>query len=112
MVPSTTPSSSMAIVQDKRPAHRPGGCVGIFFQLFDWNRRFAKKKLFPKKLLPPGTLGSIFSVLLCSSHCCFFFGFDRLIFFSSLLFVVRPTKRVSKKFGGDEKMPMAKFLLV
>ncbi|KAM7516306.1 hypothetical protein LguiA_005889 [Lonicera macranthoides] len=44
--------STLAIV-DKRP-HKPGGCVGIFFQLFDWNRRFAKKKLFSKKLLPPG----------------------------------------------------------
>ncbi|GMH20665.1 hypothetical protein Nepgr_022506 [Nepenthes gracilis] len=43
-------SSSLAITEKK--AHRPGGCVGIFFQLFDWNRRFAKKKLFPKKLLP------------------------------------------------------------
>lgn len=43
--------SSLAVVE-KRP-HKPGGCVGIFFQLFDWNRRFTKKKLFPKKLLPP-----------------------------------------------------------
>lgn len=42
--------SSLAIAE-KRP-QRPGGCVGIFFQLFDWNRRFAKKKLFSKKLLP------------------------------------------------------------
>ncbi|KAK4410186.1 hypothetical protein Sango_0091600 [Sesamum angolense] len=44
-------ASSLAVVE-KKP-HRPGGCVGIFFQLFDWNRRFAKKKLFSKKLLPP-----------------------------------------------------------
>ncbi|XP_057809446.1 uncharacterized protein LOC131023851 isoform X1 [Salvia miltiorrhiza] len=44
-------ASSLAIVE-KKP-QRPGGCVGIFFQLFDWNRRFAKKKLFSKKLLPP-----------------------------------------------------------
>lgn len=43
--------SSLAIAENK--THRPGGCVGIFFQLFDWNRRFAKKKLFSKKLLPP-----------------------------------------------------------
>ncbi|XP_042499737.1 uncharacterized protein LOC122077905 isoform X2 [Macadamia integrifolia] len=68
-------SSSLAIAE-KRP-QRPGGCVGIFFQLFDWNRRFAKKKLFSKKLLPP----------------------DR-------------AKRVSKKFTGDEKRPMAKLLLI
>nr|XP_023894688.1 uncharacterized protein LOC112006615 [Quercus suber]POE58206.1 hypothetical protein CFP56_40790 [Quercus suber] len=44
-------SSSLAITEKR--THRPGGCVGIFFQLFDWNRRFAKKKLFSKKLLPP-----------------------------------------------------------
>ncbi|KAA8547790.1 hypothetical protein F0562_004219 [Nyssa sinensis] len=44
-------ASSLAITE-KKP-HKPGGCVGIFFQLFDWNRRFAKKKLFSKKLLPP-----------------------------------------------------------
>ncbi|GAB4827883.1 hypothetical protein Ancab_034767 [Ancistrocladus abbreviatus] len=43
-------SSSLAITEKR--AQRPGGCAGIFFQLFDWNRRFAKKKLFPKKLLP------------------------------------------------------------
>lgn len=45
-------SSCLAITTEKR-AHRPGGCVGIFFQLFDWNRKFAKKKLFSRKLLPP-----------------------------------------------------------
>lgn len=45
------PALSLAIVE-KKP-QRPGGCVGIFFQLFDWNRRFAKKNLFSKKLLPP-----------------------------------------------------------
>ncbi|CAI9752988.1 unnamed protein product [Fraxinus pennsylvanica] len=44
-------ASSLAIVE-KKP-QKLGGCVGIFFQLFDWNRRFAKKKLFSKKLLPP-----------------------------------------------------------
>ncbi|KAJ8545881.1 hypothetical protein K7X08_018464 [Anisodus acutangulus] len=44
-------ASSLAITE-KKP-QRPGGCVGIFFQLFDWNRRFARKKLFPKKLLSP-----------------------------------------------------------
>ncbi|KAF8399101.1 hypothetical protein HHK36_014967 [Tetracentron sinense] len=68
-------SSSLALVE-KRP-QRPGGCVGIFFQLFDWNRRLAKKKLFSKKLLPPAR-----------------------------------AKRASKKFGGDEKLPMAKLLLI
>lgn len=46
------PAPSLAVTE-KRP-QRPGGCVGIFFQLFDWNRRFAKKKLFSKKLLTPG----------------------------------------------------------
>lgn len=43
---------SLAVVE-KKP-QRPGGCVGVFFQLFDWNRRFATKKLFSKKLLSPG----------------------------------------------------------
>ncbi|CAI0451028.1 unnamed protein product [Linum tenue] len=50
-VPVATTTNCLA-VSDKRP-NRPGGCVGIFFQLFDWNRRFAKKKLFSTKLLPP-----------------------------------------------------------
>lgn len=43
--------TSLAIVEKR--SQRPGGCVGIFFQLFDWNKRLAKKKLFSKKLLPP-----------------------------------------------------------
>ncbi|EPS65812.1 hypothetical protein M569_08963, partial [Genlisea aurea] len=43
---------SWAVV-DKKP-QKPGGCVGIFFKLFDWNRKLAtKKKLFSMKLLPP-----------------------------------------------------------
>ena len=41
-------------ITEKQTTHKPGGCVGIFFQLFDWNRRLAKKKLFSRKLLPPG----------------------------------------------------------
>ncbi|XP_075501423.1 uncharacterized protein LOC142539688 [Primulina tabacum] len=44
-------TSSLAIVEKKPQG--TGGCVGIFFQLFDWNRRFSKKKHFSKKLLPP-----------------------------------------------------------
>ncbi|XP_058763976.1 uncharacterized protein LOC131637406 [Vicia villosa] len=32
---------------------KPGGCVGIFFQLIDWKKRLVKKKLFSKKLLTP-----------------------------------------------------------
>ncbi|KAF6134963.1 hypothetical protein GIB67_037490 [Kingdonia uniflora] len=71
-------TSSLAIVEAKKPQTRPGGCVGIFFQLFDWNRRLAKKKLFSKKLLPPA----------------------------------RAAKRASKKFGGDDKLPMGKLLLI
>ena len=54
MSESARKSSSLAIIEKKPHIQRPGGCVGIFFQLFDWNRRFAKKKFFPKKLLPPG----------------------------------------------------------
>ncbi|XP_050269758.1 uncharacterized protein LOC126713875 [Quercus robur] len=67
--------SSLAITEKR--THRPGGCVGIFFQLFDWNRRFAKKKLFSKKLLPPAR-----------------------------------AKQASKKFKGDEKMPISKLQLI
>ncbi|KAK8916435.1 hypothetical protein KSP39_PZI023335 [Platanthera zijinensis] len=41
-------------ITEKQPQRRPGGCAGIFFQLIDWNRRLARKKLFSKKkLLPP-----------------------------------------------------------
>ncbi|KAJ9147343.1 hypothetical protein P3X46_029517 [Hevea brasiliensis] len=49
---STGQTTSCLAITEKRP-HRPGGCVGIFFQLLDWNRRFAKRKLFSRKLLPP-----------------------------------------------------------
>ncbi|XP_022759941.1 uncharacterized protein LOC111306307 [Durio zibethinus] len=48
----TGKTASALAITEKKP-HRPGGCVGIFFQLFNWNRRFAKKKLFSRKLLPP-----------------------------------------------------------
>ncbi|XP_019154543.1 PREDICTED: uncharacterized protein LOC109151086 isoform X2 [Ipomoea nil] len=44
-------ASSLAVTE--RKPQRTGGYTGIFFQLFDWNRRFAKKKLFSKKLLSP-----------------------------------------------------------
>ncbi|XP_031491161.1 uncharacterized protein LOC116258152 [Nymphaea colorata] len=60
----------------EKPRSKPAGCVGIFFQLFDWNRRFARKKLFSNRFL----LGA------------------------------RP-KKASKKFG-DDKLPMAKLLLI
>lgn len=40
-------------ITEKKP-QKPGGCVGIFFQLFEWKKKLAKKKLFSKKLLPPG----------------------------------------------------------
>lgn len=43
------------VITEKVQNQKPGGCVGIFFQLIDWKRRLAKKKLFSKKLLlPPG----------------------------------------------------------
>ncbi|KAM7524220.1 hypothetical protein LguiA_014122 [Lonicera macranthoides] len=49
-------TSSLAITEKQPLSHRPGGgCVGSFFQLFDWNRKFAKKRLFSKKLLPPAS---------------------------------------------------------
>ncbi|XP_052196190.1 uncharacterized protein LOC127803763 isoform X2 [Diospyros lotus] len=44
-------ASSLAIAEKR--LSRPGGCVGIFCHLFDWNRRFTKTKLFSMKLLPP-----------------------------------------------------------
>jgi len=43
---------NFAITEKK--AQKPGGCVGIVFQLFEWKRKLAKKKLFSKKLLLPG----------------------------------------------------------
>ncbi|TKY64796.1 hypothetical protein E2542_SST07647 [Spatholobus suberectus] len=43
---------NLAIAEKKVP-QKPGGCVGIFFQLIDWKRKLTKKKLFSKKLLPP-----------------------------------------------------------
>ncbi|KAF5748011.1 hypothetical protein HS088_TW05G00743 [Tripterygium wilfordii] len=46
-----TTGSSLAILEKK--TCRPGGCVGILFHLFDWNRRFVKKKLLSRRLLPP-----------------------------------------------------------
>ncbi|VFQ75413.1 unnamed protein product [Cuscuta campestris] len=45
-------ASSLALATEKKP-QKSGGCVGLFYQLFDWKRRFAKKNFFPKKLLPP-----------------------------------------------------------
>lgn len=45
-------NDSSARGMNERQPQRPCGCVGIFFQLFDQNRRF-DKKLFPKKLLSP-----------------------------------------------------------
>ncbi|XP_023524770.1 uncharacterized protein LOC111788607 [Cucurbita pepo subsp. pepo] len=44
-------SSCLAISEKK--TQKPGGCIGIFSQLLDWNRRLAKKKFFSMKLLPP-----------------------------------------------------------
>ncbi|XP_076902758.1 uncharacterized protein LOC143557606 [Bidens hawaiensis] len=49
---SVSVTTSCLAVGEKRP-RRTGGCVGIFFQLFDWNKRFSKKKLFSRRLLPP-----------------------------------------------------------
>ncbi|XP_047261610.1 uncharacterized protein LOC124895210 [Capsicum annuum] len=48
-------NDSSAREMNERQPQRPCGCVGIFFQLFDRNRRLAKK-LFPKKLLSPAFL--------------------------------------------------------
>lgn len=67
--------SSLAGGGDKQHP-KLGGCVGVFFHLFDWNRRLTGKKLFSNRLLP----------------------------------AERP-KQVSKKYN-DEKLPMAKLLLI
>lgn len=40
-------------ITERKVQQRPGGCVGIFFQLIDWKKKLSKKKLFSKKLLPP-----------------------------------------------------------
>ncbi|XP_014498021.1 uncharacterized protein LOC106759383 [Vigna radiata var. radiata] len=40
-------------ITERKVQQKPGGCVGIFFQLIDWKRKLSKKKLFSKKLLPP-----------------------------------------------------------
>lgn len=45
---------NLAITEKKVQQHKPGDYVGIFFQLIDWKRKLSKKKLFSKKLLPPG----------------------------------------------------------
>ncbi|WOL02832.1 hypothetical protein Cni_G11551 [Canna indica] len=70
---------SLAITERKpQQQRRHGGFVGIFFQLLDWNRRLAKKKLLPRKLLPPARAG----------------------------------KSPAKKFAADDKMPLAKLLVI
>ncbi|KAF8050068.1 hypothetical protein N665_2051s0003 [Sinapis alba] len=50
-------TATCSAITEQRP-NRLGGCVGVFFQLFDWNRRFAKKKLFSRKSLLPGKQAS------------------------------------------------------
>ena len=53
MSDSTVKNSSCLAIAEKK-SQKPGGCAGVFFQLFEWKRKLAKKKLFSKKLLPPG----------------------------------------------------------
>ncbi|CAN6933856.1 unnamed protein product [Brassica oleracea] len=50
-------TATCSAITEKRP-NRLGGCVGVFSQLFNWNRRFAKRKLFSRKSLLPGKQGS------------------------------------------------------
>lgn len=49
---------------------RSGGCVGVLFQLFNWNRRLAKKK----ELLSPGIPipSCSLSVFVCVCFYCFY----------------------------------------
>lgn len=87
-------AKSLAITEKQSGHHRssgrPGGCVGIFFQLFDWNRRLAKKKLFPKKLLP---LPGLFSPFSQSSYCVLKESYQHLhCLFSLLVYLYSPCK--------------------
>lgn len=91
--------SSLAIME-KKP-HRSGGCIGIFFQLFDWNKRFAKKNLFSRKALPPGKFFFLY-----------FFPLFFLIEFVTKCHCFSARTKASKSFGGDEKMPKSKQHLV
>ncbi|OIW06423.1 hypothetical protein TanjilG_05194 [Lupinus angustifolius] len=48
-------SSSLSITEKKKKKNqRSYGCMNIFCQLFDWNKRLTKKNLFSKKLLTLG----------------------------------------------------------
>lgn len=60
-------TGSALVVNEKRTQRR-GGCVGIFFQLFDWRKRFAKKKFPPNKLLSLG----LHSFILIHLFLCLF----------------------------------------
>eukprot|EP00250_Pteridium_aquilinum_P008549 c18028_g6_i1 orf=541-2586(+) len=44
--------SSLATSSSEKRNSKLGGCAGVFFQLFDWNRRLNGKRLLPHKLLP------------------------------------------------------------
>lgn len=57
-----------ALAINEKKTQRTGGCVGIFFQFFDWKKRLAKKKFFPNKLLSLGQHS--FSSLYCFSFVC------------------------------------------
>ncbi|XP_010552195.1 PREDICTED: uncharacterized protein LOC104822621 [Tarenaya hassleriana] len=54
----TADKTAPSVAITEKRANRLGGCVGIFFQLFDWNRRFSKKKLFSRQPLLPGKQAS------------------------------------------------------
>ncbi|KAH9306130.1 hypothetical protein KI387_010534 [Taxus chinensis] len=72
-----TPGKTLSSLTGGDKQHpKLGRCVGVFFQMFDWNKKFTGKKLFSNRLLP----------------------------------AERP-KQVSKKYN-DEKLPMAKLLLI
>lgn len=117
---SSKTASSLAITE-KRP-QRSNSCVGVFFQLFDWNRRLAKKKLFSKNLFPQGIVNPDEN-FQCHFRFCFFVLFLSLIncfwMHKKIINVdavfsehgVGGAKRVSSKFGSDEKLPMAKLLV-
>ena len=93
---------SRLAITEKRPT-KSRGLGSVFFHFFDWNRMLSKKKkkLFSinKLLLPSGAHLRLTHLILSIENE------ESSDFY--LIFVT-----VSKKFGGDEKMPKSKHFLV
>lgn len=72
-------TSSCLAITEKKKKQGPGGCIGLFFQLFDWNGKLSKKKLFSKKLLPPGSSLHTLLTLILFDFFFFFVCFSFLV---------------------------------